>query len=227
MALIALAGLQRSFTLGESVVHAVDGIDLDIERGEYLSIMGPSGSGKSTLLNLIALLDQPTAGTYHFDGQDITGLDDDALAGIRRESIGFIFQAFHLIPRLSAFENVELPLVLAGMPAAVRRERVEAVLAAMELDTRAAHRPAEMSGGQRQRAAIARAMVTEPRLLLADEPTGNLDSRSGAQVVALIENLQRSRGITLIVVTHDPALGSRAQRRIRLVDGRIDRDERD
>jgi putative ABC transport system ATP-binding protein len=223
---IALRGITRRFVLGDSVVNAVDGIDLDIGPGEYLSIMGPSGSGKSSLLNLVALLDRPSSGSYRFEGRDVTALDDDELAALRRDSIGFIFQFFHLVPRLTAAGNVELPLILAGVPAAERRERVAAMLAAMDLADRAHHRPAELSGGQRQRVAIARAMIAEPRLLLADEPTGNLDSHSGAQVVELLEGLQQERGITLIVVTHDPALGRRAQRRLRLVDGRIESDER-
>ncbi|MEQ8494742.1 MAG: ABC transporter ATP-binding protein, partial [Gammaproteobacteria bacterium] len=176
--MIALEGVTRSFAVGDSVVNAVDGIDLVIGAGEYLSIMGPSGSGKSTLLNLVALLDRPSTGAYRFDGQDVVGLDDDALAAIRRESIGFVFQSFHLVPRLTAAGNIELPLTLAGVAAAARRERVAATLAAMDLADRADHRPSELSGGQRQRVAIARAMVTAPRLLLADEPTGNLDETS-------------------------------------------------
>ncbi|MGE0483561.1 MAG: ABC transporter ATP-binding protein [Gammaproteobacteria bacterium] len=225
--MIELRGITRRFVLGDSIVNAVDGIDLDIGPGEYISIMGPSGSGKSSLLNLVALLDRPSNGSYRFEGRDVTALDDDELAALRRDSIGFIFQFFHLVPRLTAAGNVELPLTLAGVPAAERRERVAAMLAAMDLADRAHHRPAELSGGQRQRVAIARAMIAEPRLLLADEPTGNLDSHSGAQVVELLEKLRRERGITLIVVTHDPALGRRAQRRLRLVDGRIESDERD
>ena len=226
-AMIRLAGITRTFRLGDSVVNAVDDVDLDIGAGEYISIMGPSGSGKSTLLNLIALLDRPSAGTYCFEGREVVGLDDDALAAIRRESIGFVFQSFHLIPRLTAAANVELPLTLAGVAPATRHARVADMLAAMHLADRAGHRPAELSGGQRQRVAIARAMITAPRLLLADEPTGNLDSHSGTQVVELLEGLRREQGVTLIVVTHDAALGRRAQRRIRLVDGRIDADVSD
>jgi putative ABC transport system ATP-binding protein len=224
---IECAGITRIFTVGDSMVRAVDTIDLEIAQGEYISIMGPSGSGKSSLLNLIALLDRPSSGSYRFEGRDVTRASDDALAAIRREAIGFIFQFFHLIPRLSAAGNVELPLVLAGIAPAARRARVAAMLEAMDLTARAAHRPAELSGGQRQRVAIARAMVSEPRLLLADEPTGNLDSQAGIQVIELLEDLQRTRGITLIVVTHDPALGRRAARRIRLVDGHLDADVRD
>ncbi len=223
-AMIRLAGITRTFRLGDSVVTAVDDVDLEIGAGEYISSMGPSGSGKSTLLNLIALLDRPSAGTYSFDGREVVGLDDDALAAIRRESIGFVFQSFHLVPRLTAAGNVELPLTLSGVAPAARHARVADMLAAMDLADRADHRPAELSGGQRQRVAIARAMITAPRLLLADEPTGNLDSHAGAQVVELLEGLRREQGVTLIVVTHDADLGRRAQRRIRLVDGRIDAD---
>jgi len=225
--LIEFADVTRIFTVGDSTVRAVDGLDLVIGQGEYISIMGPSGSGKSSLLNLIALLDRPSSGSYRFEGHEVTQAGDDTLAAIRREAIGFIFQFFHLIPRLSAAGNVELPLVLAGIAPALRRARVTRMLEAMDLSARATHRPAELSGGQRQRVAIARAMVTEPRLLLADEPTGNLDSQTGIQVIDLLENLQRTRGITLIVVTHDPALGRRAARRIRLVDGRLDADVSD
>lgn len=224
--MIELRDITRTFEVGDSVVNAVDHVTLDIPRGDYVSIMGPSGSGKSTLLNLIALLDRPSSGAYRFEGQDVVGLSDDALAAVRRASIGFIFQFFHLIPRLSASQNVELPLTLAGVAPGERRERTSAALETMGLADRATHRPAELSGGQRQRVAIARATVTEPALLLADEPTGNLDSASGAQVVELLERLHRDQGMTLLVVTHDPDLGRRATRRIRMVDGRVDRDEK-
>jgi putative ABC transport system ATP-binding protein len=225
-ALIELEDITRTFVVGDSRVNAVDGVSLRIEPGEYISIMGPSGSGKSSLLNLIALLDRPTSGRYHFEGRDVTTLEDDELAAIRRRSIGFVFQFFHLIPRLSAADNIALPLTLAGVPPAERRERVAEVLDAVDLADRASHRPAELSGGQRQRVAIARAMISRPGLLLADEPTGNLDSHSGAQIVGLVEALREDAGATLIVVTHDAELGRRAARRIRLVDGRIERDER-
>jgi putative ABC transport system ATP-binding protein len=183
--------------------------------------MGPSGSGKSTLLNLIALLDRPTTGRYRLEGRDVTALSDDELAAVRNRTIGFVFQSFHLVPRMSAAQNVELPLLLAGMPGRERTERVREALAALGLTERAAHRPAELSGGQRQRVAIARAMIMRPPLLLADEPTGNLDSASGTQVVEILEALQRERGVTLVVVTHDAALGARAHRHLRIVDGRI------
>jgi putative ABC transport system ATP-binding protein len=219
--LIALSGISRSFELGGQQVRAVDGVDLAIRPGEYVSIMGPSGSGKSTLLNLIALLDRPSAGRYALAGRDVTALDDDALADLRRNTIGFVFQFFHLVPRLTAAENVELPLTLAGIAPAERRQRVAAALDAFGLGDRARHRPQELSGGERQRVAIARATVMRPPLVLADEPTGNLDSASGAQVVELLEGLWRERGVTLIVVTHDRDLGARAARRLRLVDGRI------
>jgi putative ABC transport system ATP-binding protein len=224
---IELRGVTKMFVLGDSRVNAVDRVDLDVGPGEYISIMGPSGSGKSTLLNLIALLDRPTAGDYRFEGRDVVGLSDDELAAIRRASIGFIFQFFHLIPRLSAAQNIELPLILAGMAPAERERRVAEAVAAMDLGDRARHRPAELSGGQRQRVAIARATVTRPALLLADEPTGNLDTASGLQVVDLLERLRVEQGVTLIVVTHDPDLGRRAQRRIRLADGRIESDRND
>jgi putative ABC transport system ATP-binding protein len=222
--LIALAGVSRVFDLGGQQVRAVDGVELGIGRGEYVSIMGPSGSGKSTLLNLIALLDRPTAGRYALNGQDVTALSDDALADLRRHTIGFVFQFFHLVPRLTAAENVELPMTLAGIAPAERKPRVAAALAAFGLTDRATHRPQELSGGQRQRVAIARATVMRPPLVLADEPTGNLDSASGAQVVELLEGLWREQGVTLLVVTHDRDLGARARRRIRIVDGRIAED---
>ncbi len=223
--MIELRGITRTFVLGDSRVNAVDAVDLHVEPGEYLSIMGPSGSGKSTLLNLIALLDRPTGGEYRFEGRDVIGLGDDELAAIRRASFGFIFQFFHLIPRLSAAQNVELPLILAAMAPAERQRRVTEALAAMDLSDRASHRPAELSGGQRQRVAIARATVTRPALLLADEPTGNLDTASGQQMVELLERLHTKQGVTLLMVTHDPDLGRRARRRIRLIDGRVDSDQ--
>ena len=224
--MIALNGICRDFTLGDQTVHALSEVDLKISDGEYLSIMGPSGSGKSTLLNIIALLDQPSRGHYQLDGRSITERSDDELAEIRRSTIGFVFQFFHLIPRMTAWQNVEVPLLLAGMAPAERRERVRAVLDGFDIADRADHRPDQLSGGQRQRVAIARAMVMGPKILLADEPTGNLDQRSGAQVVEILEALHRDRGMTLIVVTHDAELGQRAARRLRIIDGRIDRDER-
>ena len=224
--LIELQGITRTFVLGDQEVRAVAGIDLQIAQGEYVSIMGPSGSGKSTLLNLIALLDRPTAGRYLLGGTDVTEMDDDALARLRSERIGFVFQFFHLVPRMTAFQNVELPLILAGIPARARASRVEAALAGLGLSDRAQHRSNELSGGQRQRVAIARATIMQPPLLLADEPTGNLDSVSGAQVVEILENLHTREGVTLLVVTHDPALGKRASRQLGIADGRVAYDRR-
>ena len=223
--LIALAGVTKTFILGDQTVHAVAGIDLSIQVGEYVSIMGPSGSGKSTLLNLIALLDRPTSGTFHLNGANVTSLDDDELAAVRSRAIGFVFQFFHLVPRLTAAQNVELPLTLAGVPPRERAPRVAAALAGLGLTDRATHRPNELSGGQRQRVAIARATIMRPALLLADEPTGNLDSASGAQVVEILENLHAREKVTLIIVTHDPALGRRANRRIGIADGKVAHDD--
>ncbi|MDQ2696557.1 MAG: ABC transporter ATP-binding protein [Pseudomonadota bacterium] len=217
--------VQRVFRVGEQWVHALQDVNLEVAGGDYMTIMGPSGSGKSTLLNLIGLLDRPSGGRYVLDGRDVTALDDPTLARIRREQIGFVFQAFHLIPRLSAAENVELPLLLAGRPISERRRRVQAVLESLGLGDRRDHRPDQLSGGQRQRVAIARAMIMAPRLLLADEPTGNLDRKAGREVLAVLEDLNR-QGITLLVVTHDPEIGGRARRTLRLVDGRIVADER-
>ncbi|TFF78135.1 ABC transporter ATP-binding protein [Aeromonas taiwanensis] len=220
--LIRLEGVGRRFHLGGSEVLALDGVSLAIEAGEYLAVMGPSGSGKSTLLNVLGLLDRPDEGEYWLEGARTARLAEPELARLRGQAIGFVFQSFHLVPRLTAFENVALPLMLAGMAPAERTARVAALLAELGLSARADHRPAELSGGQRQRVAIARAMVTQPRLLLADEPTGNLDSRSGDEVIALLEHLNRERGVTLVVVTHDERIGARAGRRIRMNDGRLE-----
>jgi putative ABC transport system ATP-binding protein len=217
---IALERVSRDFQVGTQTVRALREVSLTLGAGEYVSVMGPSGSGKSTLLNVIGLLDRASAGRYRLEGRDVTALDDDALARVRRERIGFVFQFFHLVPRLTAAENVELPMTLAGVPAPERRARVAEALAAYGLADRAGHRPDQLSGGQRQRVAIARATVMRPALLLADEPTGNLDRASGHEVVHLLEGLV-DRGITLVVVTHDPDLGQRARRRIRLVDGQV------
>jgi len=218
--MIELRDSSRHFQVGEQLVKALDSVNLVVGDGEYVSIMGPSGSGKSTLLNVIGLLDRPTGGEYLLDGREVTSLDDDELAHVRARKIGFIFQAFHLVPRLTAFENVELPMVLAAMPPAERRRRAEAVLASLNLMDRAHHRPDQLSGGQRQRVAIARAMVMEPTVLLADEPTGNLDHVSGAEVLVALETLN-ARGITLLVVTHDDEVAARARRHVRMRDGRI------
>ena len=211
---------QRLFTVGDQVVRALDDVDIDIEAGEYLAIVGPSGSGKSTLLNAIGLLDRLTHGSYLLEGTDVTHLSDDELARTRREKIGFVFQFFHLVPRLTAAQNVELPLTLSDVEPGERRRRVKKVLEAYGLADRAHHRPDQLSGGQRQRVAIARATITRPKVILADEPTGNLDRASGLDVVEILEGLNRS-GITLLVVSHDPELATRAARRIRMVDGKI------
>jgi putative ABC transport system ATP-binding protein len=218
--MIDLQHIHRQFIVGGQTVHALNDINLHIAAGEYVSVMGPSGSGKSTLLNIIALLDQPSAGRYSLNDRDVTQLDDDSLAHIRRENIGFVFQFFHLIPRLSAAENTEMPMLLAGIEPKERRERVNAALAAVGLSGRAGHRPDQLSGGERQRVAIARATIMHPKVLLADEPTGNLDSVSGLDIVKLLESLH-GQGVTLMVITHDQNLGKRAARHIRIVDGRI------
>ncbi len=220
---IRLEAIQRVFQVGDQMVHALNDIDLAIEAGEYVSVMGPSGSGKSTLLNLIALLDQPNAGRYRLNGKDVTELSDRELAKVRRENIGFVFQFFHLIPRLSAAENIEMPLVLAGVPPARRSRLVAEAIQAFGLVDRARHRPDQLSGGQRQRVAIGRATIMQPSVLLADEPTGNLDRASGVEIIDLLEALNDT-GVTLIIVTHDPALGGRAGRRLEMIDGRIIRD---
>ena len=222
--MIRLEGIHRDFQVGDQTVHALDDVALTVEQGEYLSVMGPSGSGKSTLLNIIGLLDRPSAGAYFLDDKNVTELSEEEQAQVRNRNIGFVFQAFHLIPRLTAAENIELPLLLAGLSPAERRTRVKAALETLKLSDRAHHKPEQLSGGQRQRVAIARATITEPSVLLADEPTGNLDQKSGREVVASLEALHE-KGITLIVVTHDPALGDRAVRHIKMVDGRIDRDQ--
>ncbi len=218
--MIRLEKVCRDFQVGDQVVHALDHVDLDIEPGEYVSIMGPSGSGKSTLLNILGLLDRPNSGTYWLNDADVSGLDDDALAEQRQQNIGFIFQSFHLISRLSALENVELPLLLAGAPVAARRERAREVLDSVGLATRSDHRPDQLSGGERQRVAIGRAIVMKPGLLLADEPTGNLDSRSSEEVINIVEQLNRD-GISLMIVTHDIDIGRRARRHISLRDGKV------
>ena len=220
MSLIQLTTIQREFQVGDETVHALRDIDLSIQPGEYISLMGPSGSGKSTLLNMLGLLDRPSSGIYEFDGRTTTSLNDADQAHLRGTKIGFVFQFFHLVPRLTALENVELPLLLAGAPIKERREKVRSLLDEMGLANRLNHRPDQLSGGQRQRVAIARATITEPALILADEPTGNLDSKSGAEVVEILERLN-SKGMTLIVVTHDAAIGSRANRELTMVDGSI------
>ena len=221
--MIELSHIHRNFQVGDQTVHALDDVTLNIAAGEYTSIMGPSGSGKSTLLNLIGLLDRPSSGVYRLNGQDVTLLDDTQQAQVRNGEIGFVFQMFHLVPRLTAFENVALPLVLAGVSPEQRNQQVVDVLADMQLTNRSQHMPDQLSGGQRQRVAIARAIVTRPRVLLADEPTGNLDHQSGKDVIGILEELNE-RGLTLIVVTHDPEMGQRARRQLHMMDGRIESD---
>ncbi|MDH5552174.1 MAG: ABC transporter ATP-binding protein [Nitrosomonas sp.] len=218
--MIHLKQITRQFLMGDQTVTALNKIDLTISQGEYVSVMGPSGSGKSTLLNIIGLLDRPDSGHYELDGVDVTDLTETEQAQIRREKIGFVFQSFHLVPRLTAAENIELPLILSGIPPQDRRTCVEKALHAFDLQDRAKHRPAELSGGQRQRVAIARATILRPSAILADEPTGNLDHQIGAEVMMLLENLHQS-GTTLIIVTHDRELGARAQRHIAMRDGVI------
>ncbi|QPK62081.1 ABC transporter ATP-binding protein [Methylomonas sp. LL1] len=218
--MIQLSNIHRYFQVGEQTVHALNGVDLSVERGEYVSVMGPSGSGKSTLLNIIALLDQPSSGGYILNGHDVTRQTDDELAKIRRDNIGFVFQFFHLIPRLTAAENIEMPMILAGIDSKQRKEKVRQSLISVNLLDRAEHKPNQLSGGQLQRIAIARAMIMQPAILLADEPTGNLDSKSGLEIIDLLEALNR-QGVTLMIITHDNNIGERAKRRIKIVDGII------
>ena len=223
MVLIELAGIERRFQLGDTTVNALAGLNLQIAAGEYVAVMGPSGSGKSTLLNLLGLLDRPQSGTYRLDGRDVTTLTPDEQAKVRSAKIGFVFQSFHLVPRLTAAENIALPMTLAGIPATERKRRTDQALKDFGLAQRADHKPDQLSGGQRQRVAIARATIMEPPLLLADEPTGNLDRHTGDEVVHLLEELN-SRGVTLIVVTHDATLGARARRQLMMEDGHMKHD---
>jgi putative ABC transport system ATP-binding protein len=223
--LIRLRGIDKTYHVGTQEVRAVRGVDLDVARGEYLAIMGSSGSGKSTLMNLLGCLDTPTAGRYELAGRDVSGLSEDELAAVRNQQVGFVFQTFNLLPRSTAQQNVELPLVYAGVGAAARRERAAAALEQVGLADRGHHRPNELSGGQRQRVAIARALVGEPSLVLADEPTGNLDSRTSSEIMALLADLDRG-GRTLILVTHETDIAAYTRRIIRLHDGKIAADER-
>ncbi|MGE5336459.1 MAG: ABC transporter ATP-binding protein [Gemmatimonadota bacterium] len=223
-ALIDLSGVERVFRLGDSEVHALHALDLRVAPGEYIAVMGPSGSGKSTLLNIVGLLDRPNAGRYLLEGRDVTTLSAEEQARVRSRRIGFVFQSFHLVPRLTAAENVALPMMLAGVAPRERATRVAQALADYGLTDRAHHRPDQLSGGQRQRVAIARATIMQPALILADEPTGNLDHATGEEVVRLLEQLN-SHGVTLIVVTHDQALGARARRRVLMRDGAVVRDD--
>ena len=222
--MIELQNVCRTFTVGDQQVTALRDINLRLDAGEYISIMGPSGSGKSTMLNMLGLLDRPTSGIYLLDGGNVTDLNDEQQARVRREKIGFVFQSFHLVPRLTAAQNVELPLILAGITAEERKVRVQVLMRNYGLSDRADHKPDQLSGGQRQRVAIARATVMNPTVLLADEPTGNLDRTTGWEVLKLLEGLLE-QGITLVVVTHDAEIGERAQRRIHMLDGRIVSDE--
>jgi len=221
--MIELRNVSRVFPVGDEEVRALRDVSLAVAPGEYVSIMGPSGSGKSTLLNIIGLLDRPDDGAYLLDGEDVTALGDERQSDVRRRKIGFVFQFFHLVPRLSAAENVELPLVLAGVAPSERKPIVERLLAEFGIDRRARHRPDQLSGGERQRVAIARAMVMQPAAILADEPTGNLDQVTGAEVIHLLEELN-GRGVALVLVTHDPGIAGRARRHIRMLDGRIETD---
>ena len=223
--MIRLRDITRRFTLGDEMVAALDGVDLDIAAGEYMSVMGPSGSGKSTLLNIIGLLDKPDSGSYTLLDAETVTLPEEGRAALRRQHIGFVFQAYHLVPRLTARENIELPMMLAGIAPAERRARGDEMLKRLNLRERAGHLPQQLSGGQRQRVAIGRAVVMKPAIILADEPTGNLDSRSGREVMELLEELNAA-GITLLMVTHDSALGARARRQIVFGDGRITSDSR-
>jgi putative ABC transport system ATP-binding protein len=223
--MIHLTGLRKDYQMGAETVQALRGVDLEIRRNEYVAIMGPSGSGKSTLMNLIGCLDTPSAGEYILNGQAVAGLSDDELARIRNREIGFVFQTFNLLPRSSALDNVALPLVYAGVGKTERRERAEQALAAVELKNRMSHKPNELSGGQRQRVAIARALVTRPSIILADEPTGNLDSRTSEEIMALFQRLH-DEGQTIVTVTHEPDIAAHSERLVTLRDGVIASDHR-
>jgi putative ABC transport system ATP-binding protein len=223
--LIEFQDVHKVYDMGEDKVRALDGVSIAIEEGEYVAIMGPSGSGKSTLMNLIGCLDTPTSGSYRLKGMEVAGMTDDELAGIRNGEIGFIFQTFNLLPRSDAVQNVELPLVYAGVPRRERRERAQESLRAVGLGDRMHHRPNELSGGQRQRVAVARALVNRPSILMADEPTGNLDSKTGEEIMGLMDQLH-AQGRTIILVTHEEELALRAARVVRLRDGRVVSDVR-
>ena len=225
MALIETQDLWKTYVMGSEEIHALRGASIQIERGEYVAIMGPSGSGKSTLMNLIGCLDTPSKGSYLLNGKQVSQMNDNELARIRNEEIGFVFQTFNLLPRASALHNVELPLVYAGIPAKDRQIRAKAALEKVELSERMNHRPNELSGGQRQRVAIARALVNNPSILLADEPTGNLDSKTGSEIMALFDRLHDA-GNTIILVTHEADIAAYARRAVHLRDGQVEKDVR-
>lgn len=221
---IEIKNLCKVYTPGENEVRALDGVDLTVEKGEFVAIVGHSGSGKSTLMNMIGCLDVPTAGSYWLNGRDVSSMDDDELSEIRNREIGFVFQSFNLIPNLSAYENVELPLIYRSLPAQTRREMTEAALQRVGLGERMHHRPSQMSGGQQQRVAVARAIAAHPPLILADEPTGNLDTKSGKAVLEIILQLHKE-GNTIVLITHDEGLARKAQRMVRITDGKVDNGE--
>jgi putative ABC transport system ATP-binding protein len=221
--LIQARDLRKTYHVGDQIVHALDGLDLDIRANEYVALMGPSGSGKSTLMNMLGCLDSPTSGSYMLNGQDVSRLEDDALAEIRNREIGFVFQTFNLLPRYTALENVALPMVYAGIPKAERQERAREVLTQVGLGDRMDHRPNELSGGQRQRVAVGRALVMRPSIILADEPTGNLDSATSEEVMELFGDIQKA-GNTVILVTHEEDIAAYAHRTVRLRDGRVESD---
>jgi putative ABC transport system ATP-binding protein len=225
MALIETVDLWKTYLMGSEEIHALRGVSIQIERGEYVAIMGPSGSGKSTLMNLIGCLDTPTRGSYLLNGKQVSQMNDNELARIRNEEIGFVFQTFNLLPRATALHNVELPLVYAGVTGKERMERAKTALSRVDLENRMTHRPNELSGGQRQRVAIARALVNNPSILLADEPTGNLDSKTGVEILALFERLHQA-GNTIILVTHEPDVAQHAHRQISIRDGQVEKDVR-
>jgi putative ABC transport system ATP-binding protein len=225
MALIETQDLWKTYTMGDEEIHALRGVSIQIEKGEYVAIMGPSGSGKSTLMNLIGCLDTPSKGTYLLNGKEVSTMNDNELARIRNEEIGFVFQTFNLLPRATALHNVELPLVYAGVSSKVRLERARQALDKVELSQRMSHKPNELSGGQRQRVAIARALVNNPSILLADEPTGNLDSKTGVEIMALFARLHQA-GNTIVLVTHEADVAAHAKRQILIRDGQVEKDVR-